>query len=1055
MRFVFLCLAIASLTPTGVTAAPPRLDMNDVTWLWPVPESEADLEQSIAIASIRDDEGNAVWTDQQFGDVLKVADSNATVVGDHRIGLPEEVRNKAAWRIVAFRVDPSAPGGHEIIRNNFGERPQIRLILQPVTKEGENIQVHDIAIHLVYSFEKAGDEASELPDRERFQTMIADLDDLKAFVESANVTTTDVPLGVHPGLAAKLEGLPIKVQAFLSKHLKAKDLSAMALMGLDGPEPWIFIAMSQFPPGAEHFGPVPFLPAQMLSFRNGPGEVLPVPSVDNTNIILSKIPMPQDAAKRRGVATAVLFNDSSIDLDALAVVGVDDQGQPVTDPRIHNKDIPDIIADPTKSHFFNTDCLSCHTETRRRIRFSLDFGEFAFLRDGKSPPIDSAVMPQHDWNVRNLGWFPPSEFIGGGSTVPTVTQRTANETAEVVAFIEQHYRQSAPQNGATATAVEAEAESPSPQTGTRYLAQGWNQDERQDFYYLTQGSQLIPYLWFLSLEQPANQELLRSDSYLASLGCIPQPPSLHRNPDGLPIGFVRNSKSIPIEQKRALLGSAFEANEMPKTSEWLGFTCAACHTADLRFKGNVVRIDGGAAMFDLESFLEGLAKSMRATLNDGGKFSRFEKNIKANNEGDIDTTGLRDELEVYTPVIERLVERNKSDHRYGLARLDAFGAILNQICEGALEISENRHPSNAPVSYPFLWDTPQLDWVQWNSSVEVPVARNVGEVLGVFAHVQLTGTPETGQYSSSANPINLHRLEVQLRNLRAPGWPEDLLGKIDQEKAAAGKVLFANNCAKCHNTRDENGNFAMTEPNEHKRSFIKTTSVPFNKIGTDPLMAVNFITRTAKPGDLADVLNKELGTPEEQAKLRKLEQTIVDLGKPRPDFTKEVPAARVLAAAVRGVITRAMEPELSHRTEEERKEIMLDMRGHRSGNDPPNGGAGYKARPLNGVWATAPFGHAGAVPNLYQWLLPQDQRVKKFFISDRDFDTKHVGFDTEVVTDGFEFKTIDDEGKPIPGNSNLGHSGPGHTGPIQSDQNGRDFTDDERWELIEYIKTLR
>ena len=43
---------------------------------------------------------------------------------------------------------------------------------------------------------------------------------------------------------------------------------------------------------------------------------------------------------------------------------------------------------------------------------------------------------------------------------------------------------------------------------------------------------------------------------------------------------------------------------------------------------------------------------------------------------------------------------------------------------------------NAPVSYPFLWDTPQHDYVQWNGLTEnsglKAIGRNAGEAIGVF-----------------------------------------------------------------------------------------------------------------------------------------------------------------------------------------------------------------------------------------------------------------------------------------------------------------------------------
>lgn len=69
-------------------------------------------------------------------------------------------------------------------------------------------------------------------------------------------------------------------------------------------------------------------------------------------------------------------------------------------------------ADPTRSHFFNTDCVSCHTETCRAID----------LPHVKSVAgVDNAVLPKDVWNVRNFGWFP---------SFPA-----ARETAAVLQFI--------------------------------------------------------------------------------------------------------------------------------------------------------------------------------------------------------------------------------------------------------------------------------------------------------------------------------------------------------------------------------------------------------------------------------------------------------------------------------------------------------------------------------------------------------------------------------------------------------------------------------------------
>jgi mono/diheme cytochrome c family protein len=579
------------------------------------------------------------------------------------------------------------------------------------------------------------------------------------------------------------------------------------------------------------------------------------------------------------------------------------------------------------------------------------------------------------------------------------------------------------------------------------LDQGWDKAMRQDFYYTGQGSQLIPYNWFVNLALPDSDELLRSDRHLAALGFITQKPG-ERNPDGLPIGFVKDSNPALIMKK---LKAVDYKIDLPQQNDWIGFTCAACHTANLTYEGKVLRIDGGAAMSDLESFLAALAASMRATVADDARYASFATRVQETAGGNAGAVPSKEELESYTVAMEMLVERNKAPHPYGLARLDAFGAILNQITEVALNIPENRRPSSAPVSYPFLWDTPEMDWVQWNSAAEIPIGRNVGEVLGVFGHVELTDTPEFG-YASSARLDYLDLLETWLGDLKAPPWPAEHFGEIDQEKAAAGKQLFTDHCGNCHNSRDENGDFKMTPPNETGKSYIKTTSIPFNRIGTDPQMILNFATRTAKPGVLAGAVARPMQAlqvkgPDGASALDRITFLRVSLGMPPPDFSKEVPAGLLLREAGNGVAKRYLGEALKNLPDEAKAEILLNLRnGHAPGkeNSSPNGGTGYKARPLNGVWATAPFLHNGSVPNLWELLKPQEERVKSFYVGSREFDPRHVGLSTQEVPGSFHFQTVAD-GKPIPGNSNQGHSG---------DLQGVNLADEEKWQIIEYIKTL-
>ena len=105
---------------------------------------------------------------------------------------------------------------------------------------------------------------------------------------------------------------------------------------------------------------------------------------------------------------------------------------------------------------------------------------------------------------------------------------------------------------------------------------------------------------------------------------------------------------------------------------------------------------------------------------------------------------------------------------------------------------------------------------------------------------------------------------------------------------------------------------------------------------------------------------------------------------------------------------------------------------------------GYKGRPLTGIWATPPYLHSGAVPTLYDLLLPPEQRPQSFFLGSREFDPIKVGFVTQQSPENsFEFRTRGPDGRMIDGNSNAGH-----------DYNNAALTEEDRKALVEYMKSL-
>jgi hypothetical protein len=436
-------------TTTAVSAPRPPiaiqpLSANDVSWLFPPPTKAEDFAKVIAVRDLTTPDPqdptkrDPVWPDAAFQQFLAIAASAATQVDGtpSRIGLPAEAQTIDGWFIAGIRIDAGAPGLSNDIRAQFGQSPEIRLIVQPVTRNPDGTpKVDDIAAHLIFDFTlppqtkpDAGCFPRQVPDLATFNAIVSDLAALRTKLSSGQlgsdkVVTAGVPLGIHPGLADATTASNVRneIISFLEKHISGEHLNAMAITALPSGAhaPWIFLSMLKVPAGA-----VPALPnggfvpvngptldgkqfAQMLQPAGTVPRVVPAPHTNNLNPIScvnaavpgASLPL----AKRSGVSTADLASTPAM-------------------TAAQTKALLDVIADPTKSHFFNTDCVSCHTETRRAMEL---------LKVTDIPGIDHAALPNDTWDVRNFGWSPASK----GASQATVTKRTATETAAVVAYI--------------------------------------------------------------------------------------------------------------------------------------------------------------------------------------------------------------------------------------------------------------------------------------------------------------------------------------------------------------------------------------------------------------------------------------------------------------------------------------------------------------------------------------------------------------------------------------------------------------------------------------------
>ena len=514
-----------------------------------------------------------------------------------------------------------------------------------------------------------------------------------------------------------------------------------------------------------------------------------------------------------------------------------------------------------------------------------------------------------------------------------------------------------------------------------FLDQGWDDTTRAAFYQTSQGSRMLPYAWFLHLEQADGRQKLRAAENMRRMGFLVDGPSA-ANPDGLPVGFARD--------------------EHPTRGASVGVTCAACHTGELEYSGTRIRIDGGQSHVDLEQFQMALLDSLDATLSNHGKFNRFAHDVLGRPARRDDLAELRAQLEQARTWWIGRVARSRGTSPHGPTRTDAFTIIGNEVACELLGVPANCAPATAPTQFPYLWGTPDFDWAQYNSSVHSPLGRNVGEVTGVFAESRLAAD---GTVESTANLRNLHDLEMWVRTLRAPAWPERILGTIDRDLAAQGATIYARDCAGCHALEAP-----RTAPNAFGRSFAKVSfATPLAALGTDPTAAMAFATRRADPGPWRPI-----------AEARGI------LG---PDG--KAPVAALLNLSGSMIISKFF---AVSGFSDLQKLQYLGFRETLTAT--PAQITTYKARPLNGVALTAPYLHNGSVASMYELLLPPAQRKTTFYVGSKEFDPIELGYSTRRSADATLLDTR------LVGNSSAGHT------------YGTTLSDDDRMALIEFIKTL-
>jgi mono/diheme cytochrome c family protein len=605
--------------------------------------------------------------------------------------------------------------------------------------------------------------------------------------------------------------------------------------------------------------------------------------------------------------------------------------------------------------------------------------------------------------------------------------------------------------------------------------QGWTDCEQFSWYTDTQGSRLVPQAWLHALEQPDNTQTFLDPAYIAGFRYLPSPvPAAAVKPQdacpldpSLPLGFVVDCQSDRDFKVTALRWKAGQSD----TERWVGMNCSACHTAQLAYQAPgqptvTVRVDGGPTLADFQSFTEALDLALIRTAGDPAKFDRFAASVLGQGATASDQAMLRAALNTRIKWNAALARLNGDPHLnggpipYGFGRLDAVGHIFNKVALTALPddaIDQTVNPADAPVSYPFLWNVPQQDRVEWDGLAQndpagsVPgvtfdfgaLGRNTGEVIGVFGDLIIK--PHAGKlegYVSSINEQNLEGMELRIATLRPPVWPAQF-PPIDTALAGEGGQVFKDrHCDACHTVPSVPVNLTERYTVTLSRVFASGPQ-DRNVVGTDMWMACNVALDQSKAGAFAGsplsfLSGTPIGDPSFTAALTKNAVTGTLIGKKKDLVATEL-------AGVFGIDRGLPLPVFAQVPGLTAKEIR--RRACQSYvDDPKSPLMVYKGRPLQGIWATAPYLHDGSVPTLYDLLLPPDQRPASFYVGTRLYDPVRAGFRTDQAAEGNSvlFQARDAvTHAPIDGNSNAGH-----------DYGNASLTPRQREALVEYMKSL-
>lgn len=574
-------------------------------------------------------------------------------------------------------------------------------------------------------------------------------------------------------------------------------------------------------------------------------------------------------------------------------------------------------------------------------------------------------------------------------------------------------------------------------------------EQREVFYHLAEGSEILPYAWIRALRNPADRSKFFLDSP-ERFGLIAD----SANPDGLPVGMT-----VATTVDTRFLGIRM-----------LGFNCSACHVNEITYGNNRVRVDGGPSRFNTETFGTDLTQAMKQTLQplhllqfvhdlvSHGETNAGHPDVRLNHSRHPSVRGLLQRLldaertaeeELFLGRLHQALGADSAQNpamnlhylpfdsaapgfqqlqqRYAQERLNAAHAELRQAlprdpaAAADAQATAARHGSLSEILVIARMLRDRIEFMK--TIVEgTPKVRSTPDGPG---RVDAFGVARNRLYPEAAVPTTAPVSFPHLWGFGQNTWlhydanttsvMERNLGQALGVGGIFDPVTLRSTLNPIHLHRLEllarqlpepawpaffppvdRAKAARGEPlygrlcaGCHQDPPAADVCYPLNQIRTDPMRAVNFALPLGNgrfTDSVAPVLRKMKYAAYEQFKVPRNQW----------DTLNGIPDDSVFWRTTRQ----------------------------------------YGIRTLRGAWATAPYLHNGSVPSLYELLLPASRRSRTFPLGHAEYDPVRVGYTMTAPAGTPTFDTS------IEGNSNAGH------------EFGADLSDEERWALVEYLKTL-